>query len=272
MQYRRSTSAASGDMQRGPFHGILQAGTCVLAMLLYMFSAGPAQARPPMIIGTSYKVLLSTPEQDGLLDTIAKEAFFRCGIHIELPYLPAERSLLAANAGLHDGELNRVAGLEKLYPNLVRIDESMMEFRFVAFRKTGNMSISDWQSLAPYRIGIVKGWKILEENAGDLPAVTFVNSAQQLFTLLELGRIDIALYGDLLGRAQLQAMHIEDYTVLDPPLAVREMYMYLHRKHRELVPQVRDALRAMKQDGTYDRLYKEKTESLMKMGTAGISE
>jgi hypothetical protein len=79
-------------------------------------------AKEKMIIGTSYKVLLSNPAQNGMLDLIAKEAFSRIGVEIELPYLPTERSISAANDGLHDGELNRIAGMEKIYPNLKTID------------------------------------------------------------------------------------------------------------------------------------------------------
>jgi polar amino acid transport system substrate-binding protein len=243
--------------------GGLQGFLFIAAVFLFLFPGRPVQAQQPLIIGTSYKLLLSTPEQNGLLDTIAKEAFSRIGIQIELPFLPAERSLIAASTGLHDGELNRVAGLEKLYPNLIRIDESMMHFRFVAFTRTCRIPTPDWQSLAPYRIGIIKGWKILEENAGKFDFVTYVNSAQQLFTLLALDRIDIALYGDLLGQAQLQAMGIDNYTILEPPLAVHGMYMYLHKKHQRLVPQVREALHAMKADGTYGRLYLEVQKSLL---------
>ena len=233
-----------------------------LLLYIFMLATTSALAQNPLIIGTSYKLLFSTPEQDGTLDNIAREAFARIGIPVELPFLPAERSLLAANSGIHDGELNRIANLEKNYPNLVRVEESMMTFRFVAFTKNCNVQISSWSAFIPYRVGIIKGWKILEDNTGKLPQVTYVNSAQQLFTQLDKGRIDIALYGELLGYAQLHAMGIDDFTVLQPPLAEREMYMYLHKKHKTLAPLVAGALRSMKEDGTYNRLFMKATNHL----------
>ena len=73
---------------------------------------------------------------------IAKEAFRRIGVEIELPYLPTERSISAANDGLHDGELNRIAGMEKIYPNLIRVDESMMDFEFVGLTKNISMTLT----------------------------------------------------------------------------------------------------------------------------------
>ena len=233
-----------------------------LLLYIFMLATTSALAQKPLIIGTSYKQLFSTPEQNGTLDNIAREAFARIGIPVELPFLPAERSLLAANSGIHDGELNRIVNLEKNYPNLVRVEESMMTFRFVAFTKNCNVQTSSWSAFIPYRVGIIKGWKILEDNTGILPQVTYVNSAQQLFTQLDKGRIDIALYGELLGYAQLHSMGIDDFTVLQPPLAEREMYMYLHKKHRTLVPLVAGALRSMKEDGTYGRLFVKATNHL----------
>jgi polar amino acid transport system substrate-binding protein len=40
-------------------------------------------------------------------------------------------------------------------------------------------------------------------------------------------------------------------TVHEPPLASVPMYMYLHRKHADLVDDAARALREMKADGTY---------------------
>ncbi|MDO8934039.1 MAG: hypothetical protein Q7U97_16730, partial [Rhodocyclaceae bacterium] len=42
--------------------------------------------------------------------------------------------------------------------------------------------------------------------------------------------------------------------MLQPPLATTEMFMYLHTKHARLVEPAARALRAMKADGTYQRI------------------
>lgn len=44
---------------------------------------------------------------------------------------------------------------------------------------------------------------------------------------------------------------------LDPPLAVREMYLYLNRRHHALLPLLAGHLREMKDDGTFAALKEE---------------
>lgn len=227
----------------------------IIAMLAFFFlQPGLVQAKEKLIIGTSYKLLLSTPAQDGMLDKIAQEAFQRIGIRIELPYLPTERSISAANEGLHDGELNRVKGLENIYPNLIRVDENMMDFEFVGFTKHASVKGGSWNRLQPFQLGFIKGWKILEANVGTYPHVTFFYSAEDLFNGLNLDRIDIALYGKLMGFAVISEMGLKDITMITPPFASKKMYMYLHKKHQALMPELSNALRQMKQDGAYDRI------------------
>ncbi len=224
-----------------------------------MFSIPVHSEERILTIGTSYKSLLSEPDQSGMLDRIAKDAFLRIGITIDVSFLPSERSVMLANTGIHDGELNRIEGMERLYPNLVRVPESNMDFNFVAFSKKQDFATTDWSTLKSMRVGFIKGWKILEENLKDHPDVVYANSAEQLFTQLDKEHIDVALYGELVGYAQLKKMNLTGVKVLQPPLATKKMYMYLNKKHKGLAIKVAESLRDMKRDGSYDRIVEEAT-------------
>jgi polar amino acid transport system substrate-binding protein len=81
-----------------------------------------------------------------------------------------------------------------------------------------------------------------------------VDSTRLLFTLLQKDRIDVALNARLDGLAMTKDLRISDIKVLEPPLATRRMFPYLHKKHQELVPKLAAALRAMKEDGTFDAI------------------
>ena len=48
-----------------------------------------------------------------------------------------------------------------------------------------------------------------------------------------------------------------DARLLEPPLASTEMFIYLHRKHAPLAGKLAAALAAMKQDGSYRRIFDE---------------
>ena len=226
----------------------------ILLLISFVLMPIDGVAKEKMMIGTSYKVLLSNSAQNGMLDLIAKKAFSRIGIEIELPYLPAERSIHAANDGLHDGELNRIKGMEKMYPNLVRVDESMMDFEFVGFTKNTSINGGNWKNLEPYQVGFIKGWKILEANIGTFRNITYYHSAGDLFQGLELDRVDIILYGKLIGYAVMKDLKIDHFKVLTPAFATRKMYMYLHKKHRSKIPDLSNALKQIKQEGVYQEI------------------
>jgi len=211
---------------------------------------------PIFRISTSYQNLLSNSQGTGMLDRIIKEAFQRIEIKAEIVYTSTEKSLIDVNAGLLDGEINRIEGMELSYPNLIRIPEPNMVMNFVAF-STKSIPIQGWESIRNLYLGIVKGWKILEDKTEGFPRVVYVPSEVELFTMLHKGRIDLALYADLTGYAVLEDLGFKEIFALTPPLEMRNMYLYVHKKHRDKVELIADALRGMKQDGTYDALVKE---------------
>lgn len=193
----------------------------------------------------------------GFLDRIVGEAFRRCGVELKLVRLPPERGLRNANAGIEDGELIRVGGIEKIYPNLLRVPEKIADLRFTAFSRHYAVRTDSWAALRPYRIGIIKGWKIYENNLRGIVTPLLVDDAKQLFNLLGRNRVDIVLYTQWAGQAEVRERGMRDARALMPPLASVEVFTYLHKKHAALIPRLAAALRALKADGTYQREFDE---------------
>ena len=144
--------------------------------------------------------------------------------------------------------------MEKLYPNLIRVPEKLIDWYFVAFSKRSVELNEGWQSLSNQNIAFITGWKIYEKNTPPSATKTQVRNAEQLFTLLSRNRTDIALYNRSSGNYLIEKMKLDGIRELSPPLAVREMYIYLNKKHSRLVPKVAQALAEMKADGTYKRI------------------
>ena len=209
-------------------------------------------------ISTSYRNLLSNADCSGMLDRIVIEAFRRIGVKAEIVFTSAKRSLVDVNEGQLDGEINRIEGMEQSFPNLVRVPEPNMQMYFVAFAKR-DIPISDWESLRGLRIGMVRGWKILERNTKGFPKVTQLTEVSTLFDMLEIDRLDVVLYSKLTGYDELHKLGYEDIHHLSPPLRVKDMFLYLNKSHEDLVAPVAKALREMKQDGTYDKIVNETT-------------
>jgi len=236
---------------------VSQFGAWGLSMLLLaaLAGAGPASATPRLVISTSVVAPYTTPERQGFLDRLVAAVFREVGVQAEILVYPAasERSLLNANEGIDDGQALRVAGLEKLYPNLIRVPEPVIMNDFVAMSVRHRFATPDWAALRPYAVTYIIGWKIFEANLPPEAPRTPVREAEQLFTLLAQDRADVALHERWQGLAQARRSGLQ-VRVMEPPLVSTPMYMYLHRKHAHLVPQVAQALARLKQDGTYQRI------------------
>ncbi|MBK9020116.1 MAG: transporter substrate-binding domain-containing protein [Sulfuritalea sp.] len=197
----------------------------------------------------------NTPLDRQALHDLSKEAFRRIGVDFKLVSLPSERSLHSANLGEVDGEGLRVPGLASQYPNLVQVPERYIGISFVAFAKDASIRLDQgWDSLKSHRVAFINGWKLFEGNTGGARSVSKVDKAEQMFLMLDGGRIDLALYTLADGVALARHMGLSSIAPLAPALKDVDMYLYLHSKHEALVPKLAQALREMKADGSYNRI------------------
>jgi polar amino acid transport system substrate-binding protein len=215
-----------------------------------------SHAQQPLLLTTSMASPLSKDDQTGFYDQILIEAFRRVGQPVRITHLPTERSITNANLGITDGEFPRISGLDRLYPNLLKVPEKIDDFRFTAFTWRPDIQLKDWASCHPYNVAIVRGWKILEANLDDVRSLVKVKNQELLFSLLGKHRTDIAVYSRFEGQEMIKRLGLQSIRVLEPPLATREMFLYLNKRHLALIPAVAKQLRSMKHDGTYDRIFK----------------
>lgn len=221
-------------------------------------NASHAANEPTLVLSDVYDTPYTTETGNGFLDLVIEEAFRRAGLRLKMVRVSPERALLNANAGIEDGVSARIAGLEKSYPNLVRVPEKVLDLHFVAFARQAKLTNMSWESLAPISVGHIQGWKIYEQNLKRGTPTTIVDTAEQLFAMLDKNRIDVALYERWLGLALTKKMGIINIRVVEPPLAVREMFIYLHRRHADKIPAIAAALRAIKAEGMYTKACREK--------------
>lgn len=228
-----------------------------LALIFTVYSSH-AENEITLVLNDPTDAPYTTKDRNGFFDVIVGEAFRRAGLRLALVKLPAERGLMNANSGIEDGDLSRIAGMEKKYPDLVRIPEKLISMDFVAFSRQPKPAEASWTILAQFKVGFIKGWKIFENNLLPATQITTVDNPEQLLRLLEKNRIEIALYDRWMGTAMAKQMQIHNVRVVEPPLASREMFIYLHKRHTDKVPAIAAALRAIKTEGLYTRVCREK--------------
>ena len=236
----------------------------LMTLLTLVFSGNPSQAanEPTLVLSDTYDAPYTTETGDGFLDLVVKEAFRRAGLRLKMIPVSPERALLNADSGIEDGVSARISGLEKKYSNLVRVPEKVLDFPFVAFARQSKLINANWETLTPVSVGHIQGWKIFEQSLKPGTHTTVVDTAEQLFTMLDKNRIDVALYERWLGLALAKKMGIKNVRVVEPVLADREMFIYLNKRHADKVPAINAALRSLKADGFYSRVCREKLASL----------
>ncbi|WP_163832136.1 substrate-binding periplasmic protein [Spartinivicinus ruber] len=222
-------------------------------MTLIAFS-NPINGASLFKVNTSIKPPFSTEDQKGFFDYLLKELFNRLDIKVELIRLPAERALHMANDGVSDGEIPRIAGLQKKYQNLIQVPESVIDYHFVGFMRQPVITDMKWGSLKSVKVGMIIGWKIYENNVPPSAEITKVSSPKQLMQMANYGRVDIALYERYAGRYIIKHHHFKLLAESKPPLAIKPMFLYVHNKHKAIVNLLAKALRKMKTDGTWHKI------------------
>lgn len=195
--------------------------------------------------------------REGFFDRLMQLVFDRLGYAVTVQAPPAERALMLANAGVDDGDGPRIPGLMQDYSNLIHVPEPVIDIEFVAFTKRLRFETNSWQSLAPFSVATVTGWKILERNITAHSGLVRVKDPEHLFVLLKQGRTEVAVIDRFSGCVMARKIGLRDFNVLAPPLASTPMYLYLHKRHADLIPAVTAALRDLKASGLYERLLQE---------------
>ena len=227
-------------------------------IFLPLFSSLCLGKKTELVITTWCGDPFSNSNNTGYLDQILKEGFGRMDIKVTIERKPAERSLHDANIGKADGDFLRVKKIGELYPNLLIVPEHLFDMKFVAFSKKKNLIIDKgWKNLQPYRVGIIRGWKILEENVMYTKGRRSDTSRQELlFTMLSRGRIDVAIFSRDFGLEVIDQLGFKGINIVEQPFAIEKMHLFLHKKHKDKVKTISGIFKNMKKEGFFARIRK----------------
>ena len=180
----------------------------------------------------------------------------RMGLNFELITFPQQRRSEMVDAGAIDGETSRVHAYGAAHPNLVRVEEVLIDLNFGLYSASPALRIQRLEDLAvgklkgEYRRGVLFCEKTLKSV---LPAeqVSDVTESLQGLKKLLSGRSDV--YCDL-DFGIITPLHDPEIVAAGRvrklfDLGVIPTYPYLHKKHAELVPRMAAAIRKMKAEG-----------------------
>ncbi|MET0084428.1 MAG: transporter substrate-binding domain-containing protein [Sedimenticola sp.] len=230
--------------------------TLFLAVFFFTVLAIPVNAQTNMVFTAP-----SGSPMGLISERVLQEAYGKIGISIRVDKVPGKRALASSNSGKVDGEANRIANINEKFTNLIMIPVPVVNIKMVAFSKQETFPVNGWESLKPYNIGIRRGIRISDEGTKGMQR-QLVDDYHQLFTLLDLGRVEVVVAPHLVGLIEMKKSNIKDVKTLEPPLIETKLYHYLHKKHESLVPKITASLREMEAEGDIERIQDQVTMEL----------
>lgn len=238
-------------MRKNPFGAGALCG-CALVLLLSCFPGAPrAICAQERIYTIGYN---SGADIHLLVRDRLRAVYRRAGLDVRFVPLPQKRSLHSADSGELDAEAGRVAGIERTYTNLVRVDEKIADLVCAAFarRDSGVAAYSD-DLLDSLRVGHVHGVLWAEQKMAGRPSTT-VGDYEGLVNILLHGRVDLILGSRYSVRSVLAGMGGQgrDVVLLEPLIRIVPMYHYVHRKNAHLIPLLEKAIRELREEMRWD--------------------
>jgi polar amino acid transport system substrate-binding protein len=196
--------------------------------------------------------------------------YAKLGIRIEFVDVPAKRSLIESSSGHLDGEVQRVLDVQREYPTLVAIREPFNYIEPTAFVKELNFNVNGWESLRPYRVGIVSGVGSSERGTTGMPQVEATATMDQMMLMLARDRIDVAVNDLFSGMLVIRRLGLDgQLRAVSPPLQHIDMYHFLNERNRELVPRVEAVIRDMRASGELQALRSQITHRMLNEALQG---
>jgi polar amino acid transport system substrate-binding protein len=195
---------------------------------------------------------------------IYTEAFKRLDLDFKLSANPMIRQSIMADAGQLDGEVARVYGYGDTHPNLVRVEEPVLDLAFSLYsanpalraQRLEDLSVGNWRG--EFRRGVGVCEKVLKEI---FPAerLSDVTTSEQGAKKLLADRTDIYCDNEVSMARVLHSREIKNVASIRKLFSLGSpipTYPYLHKKHAQLAPRLAATLKKMKEEGlmeTYRR-------------------
>lgn len=211
----------------------------------------PATAAEPYTVGLPCpdKVRCQLPEAEA----VYREIYERVGLEVQFIYRPGLREMCDANDMVIDGCGARSLVAISGYPNLLPVNESLVELEYLALTRT-DTHVAGLEDLKGRKVAVLRSDVYatnMMEKAGC--ETVFVNSTKNGMDMLLEHRIE-ALISDTATNMVLEKSIPWERINVSAPLSAVKLYHAINRQHALLIPKLEQAIRSMKSDGTLKQL------------------
>jgi len=192
-------------------------------------------------------------------EQVYEEAFMRLGYTFEMEHAPPERASTFTSDGIYDGEALRIYDYGDTHPNLIRVDEPLVQINFSAFSVNKDIKLTHWESViesnykVAYRLGTAKLEYKLVDNLTANRLIKSYNNKGAIDHLMEHSAdiyIDVESY--VYAYLKTESFEEQGYDQVIYNLGPIESvtgHAFLYKKHEALAPLLSNELKQMKSEG-----------------------
>ena len=198
-------------------------------------------------------------------EEVAEEVYVRDGIRFNIIAAPSKRTLKNTNDGVYDGLAFRADGINRKFPNLIKIPTSVLTFQHLIYTHEDYdfSDVADFDDLYAlvrknnYTVGYDSASKKSREELAPLSENNIYHfpAQRQGFEMLKRKRIHAYLatpgiYVRYLFRQEYSHYPLKEVGVFSE----FPVFTYLHRKHKNLIDRLDRVYSEMHADGTLQRI------------------
>jgi hypothetical protein len=192
-----------------------------------------------------------------------REAFRRMNITVEIVDYTLARRTALIEAGAVDGEGSRIAAYADAHPELIRVEESLIDFTFSIYTASPKLAARRLEDLpanavVEYRRGVLMCENTLKKL---IPAarLSTITSIDQGIKKLQAERTDAYCDLELYVREALHGAEFRGGATVRKLFDIASVptYPYLAKRHADLAPRLAATLKQMKAEGLLDSYHKQ---------------
>ncbi len=233
----------------------------IAAVVLPFSAARPVSAGEQIfLMSAPHLPGISQPDGEGSADRLVAEVFRRIGVEFEIVYLPGKRAKAMLVQGKVDGYLTGSPSFRASAPNAIMIPEPFMTIDYVALSRDSTTRLSGWDDVSQYPVAYLRGHEYFGrhvENTDDRLVLLNDYTALRDFFLkrtMDRGGVSFVLVARKIAVAASGKDLGRNVFIVEPPLGSISRHIFVHERHRDLVPRLDRAIREMHRDVTIDRL------------------
>ncbi|WP_462159129.1 hypothetical protein [Pseudoalteromonas sp. GB56] len=220
---------------------------CVITLILVLAASNHAQSfeRPSV----SFNKPMDTAQARYVIDLMTR-VYDQLGYTLDIVDYAHPQALEAADQGIFDGQLARIANIESQYENLLRVNYPLFNFELFILTRCQECGLEELNSIA-MRNGYPVTEQYLDEHHYQGQRIKIENVAAQL-NLLAQKQVDGVVLLDFHLQSEMnsgidsrfQRHHLANYY----------SYHYVHKRHEQRIPKILAALKQLEEQGVVSEL------------------